>query len=80
MPLVLLHTDHIQRENTTSNDFLNFELLKHLREDFPNSKDWVTFSGEGQYNHHGLINWVDQLKEENMVPDIFITSKLALVF
>ena len=55
-------------------------MLKHLRKDFPNSKDWVTFSGEGEYNHHEFIDWVDQLKEENMMPDILITSKLALVF
>ena len=68
------------RENTNPQDFLNIELLKHLRKDFPNSKDWVKFSGEGEYNHHEFIDWVDQLKEENMMPDILITSKLALVF
>ena len=59
---------------------LNIELLKHLRKDFPQSKDWVTFNGEGEYNHDEFIDWVDQLKEENMMPDILITSKLALVF
>ena len=65
---------NFHREYTNPQDFLNMELSKRLRMAFPNCKDWVTFNGEGEYNHHEFIDWVDQLKEENMMPEILITS------
>ncbi|KAG0139138.1 hypothetical protein CROQUDRAFT_55133, partial [Cronartium quercuum f. sp. fusiforme G11] len=43
-------------------------------------KDWPTFTGEGEYNHHIFIDWVDQLIDDLMVPDKLITSKLGIVF
>ena len=42
----------------------------------PTPKYWPKFSGEGEYNHHKFINWIDTLKEDIKMPDSMITSKL----
>lgn len=70
-----------KRDNPTPSDALSIELLRNLSKDFPHYKDWFTFDGAGEKNHHHheFTDWVDQLKEENMMTNILITSKLSLV-
>ena len=54
-------------------------MLKQLRKDFTNVKDWPRFNGEGEYNHYDFIDWVAQTIEEQGMPDKLVTSKLSIV-
>ena len=66
-------------EATTSRDNLTADEQRHLRKDFPATKDWPTFRGEGEYNHQDFIDWVDQTVLAFKMPDILVTSKLSIV-
>ena len=56
------------------------DMYKMLKSDVPSAKEWPRFSAEGEYNHLEFIEWVDNLKEDMRLPDVFITSKLGIVF
>ncbi|KAG0139085.1 hypothetical protein CROQUDRAFT_55231, partial [Cronartium quercuum f. sp. fusiforme G11] len=68
------------REIQATEELVQASLLKQLKKDFPSAKDWPKFSGEGEYNHHIFIDWVDQVMDDLMIPDKLITSKLGIVF
>ncbi|MBW0543177.1 hypothetical protein O181_082892 [Austropuccinia psidii MF-1] len=51
-----------------------------LIEEAPQSKEWPTFTGEGEYDHVSFIRTIDMLKEDDAIPDELITSRLHLLF
>ena len=63
------------RRHTFREDPVDAAMLKQLRKDFTNVKDWPRFSGEGEYNHYDFIDWVDQTTEEQGIPEQTIHSE-----
>ncbi|MBW0555555.1 hypothetical protein O181_095270 [Austropuccinia psidii MF-1] len=53
-----------------------------LMKEAPQSKEWPTFTGEGEYDHISLIKTIDMLQEDCAIPDelILITSRLHSLF
>ncbi|MBW0467625.1 hypothetical protein O181_007340 [Austropuccinia psidii MF-1] len=43
-------------------------------------EEWLTFSGEGAYNHIEFIRTIDMLKENSHIPDELIVGKLNSLF
>ncbi|MBW0486140.1 hypothetical protein O181_025855 [Austropuccinia psidii MF-1] len=41
----------------------------------PKLKEWAHFSGEGEYDHMGLIRGIDMIKEDFELPDRLVTER-----
>ena len=52
---------------------------KLFMKDLPPTSSWMTFSGEGEYDHMEFIDWVDRLKTDFHMKDALVTSKLNIV-
>ena len=50
----------VRHESTFARDQPTMDEQRQLRKDFPATKDWPKFNGEGEYNHHDFVDWVDQ--------------------
>ncbi|MBW0498127.1 hypothetical protein O181_037842 [Austropuccinia psidii MF-1] len=48
--------------------------------DIPLLKEWLTFSGEGEYNHMQLMRTIDMFKEDFNIPDEYISARLHSLF
>ncbi|MBW0545132.1 hypothetical protein O181_084847 [Austropuccinia psidii MF-1] len=48
--------------------------------DVPKLEEWLTFSGEGEYNHIEFIRTIDMLQEELHIPDEIIVGELHCLF
>ena len=62
---------------TSDNDYF---MDKLFMQDLPPTSSWMTFSGEGEYDHIEFIEWVDRLKADLHMKDALVTSKLNIVF
>ncbi|MBW0562440.1 hypothetical protein O181_102155, partial [Austropuccinia psidii MF-1] len=51
-----------------------------LMKEAPQSKEWPTFTGEGEYDHMSFIKTIDMLKEDYSIPDELITERLHSLF
>lgn len=67
-------------ETSPNPEGMESSLFRMIKFDFPQSKDWPKFSGEGEYDHMEFIDWEDQIKIDMHVPDTLIMSKLSIVF
>ncbi|MBW0573174.1 hypothetical protein O181_112889 [Austropuccinia psidii MF-1] len=57
-------------------DFSNQDNNKIFMKEAPQSKEWPTFTGEGEYGHMSFIKTIDMLQEDYAIPDELITSRL----
>ncbi|KAG0145687.1 hypothetical protein CROQUDRAFT_45436, partial [Cronartium quercuum f. sp. fusiforme G11] len=48
--------------------------------DYPTTKDWPQFKGEGEYNHLEFIKWVDLIIADLKMPEELVTAKLGLIY
>ncbi|MBW0539255.1 hypothetical protein O181_078970 [Austropuccinia psidii MF-1] len=46
----------------------------------PQSKEWPTFTGEGEYDHMSFFKTIDMLQEDYAIPDKLITAILHSLF
>ena len=53
---------------TSDNDY---SMDKLFMKDLPPTSSWMTFSGEGEYEHMEFIDWVDRLKTDFHMTDAF---------
>ncbi|MBW0591353.1 hypothetical protein O181_131068 [Austropuccinia psidii MF-1] len=51
-----------------------------LMREAPQLKEWLTFTGEGEYDHMSFIKTIDMLKEDYFIPDELITARLDSLF
>ncbi|MBW0562632.1 hypothetical protein O181_102347 [Austropuccinia psidii MF-1] len=51
-----------------------------LIKEAPQSKEWPTFTGEGEHDHMSFIKTIDMLQEDYAIPDELITARLHLLF
>ena len=62
---------------------ISIEIDKEIRQQMlasiPKTSEWPTFSGEGEYDHTGFIEWIDTLKTDIDLHDRIIVSRLNLV-
>lgn len=65
--------------HNTAEDTGQIALLKQIRRDYTSSKDWPRLSGEGEYNHNGLTEWVDPTSQEQGFCYKLVTAKCILV-
>ncbi|MBW0572001.1 hypothetical protein O181_111716 [Austropuccinia psidii MF-1] len=52
------------------------ELLKEVSK----LKEWLHFSGEGEYDHMEFIRGIEMIKEDFELPDRFVTSRFNTLF
>ena len=52
---------------------------KPFMKDLPPTSSWMTFSGEGEYDHVEFSDWVDRLQTDFHMKDALVTSKLNIV-
>ena len=57
----------------------DYYMDKLFMKDLPPTSSWMTFSGEGEYDHMEFIDWVDRLKTDFHMKDALVTSKLNIV-
>ncbi|MBW0578364.1 hypothetical protein O181_118079 [Austropuccinia psidii MF-1] len=46
----------------------------------PQSREWPTFTGEGEYYHMSFIKTIDMLQEDYAIPEKLITPRLHSIF
>ncbi|MBW0461624.1 hypothetical protein O181_001339 [Austropuccinia psidii MF-1] len=51
-----------------------------LMKEAPQSTEWPTFTGEGEYGHMSFIKTIEMLQEDYFIPDELFTARLHLVF
>ncbi|MBW0509262.1 hypothetical protein O181_048977 [Austropuccinia psidii MF-1] len=72
-PKVLdLENSHLKNEFSTS--FNNLEPLigQALSKEVQKLKEWLHFTGEGEYEHMEFIRGIDMIKEDFKLPDILV--------
>ncbi|MBW0586047.1 hypothetical protein O181_125762 [Austropuccinia psidii MF-1] len=74
----------IKPKEELTNPFITY--LSHqgnnqvLRKEAPQSKEWPTFTREGEYDHMSFIETIDMLQEDYAIPDELITARLHSLF
>ncbi|MBW0515817.1 hypothetical protein O181_055532 [Austropuccinia psidii MF-1] len=66
--------------NKSMTDLSHQDNNKVLIKEAPQSKEWPTFTGEGQYYHISFIKTIDMLQEDYDIPDELITATLPSLF
>ncbi|MBW0593562.1 hypothetical protein O181_133277 [Austropuccinia psidii MF-1] len=61
-------------------DLSNQDNNQVLIKEAPQSKEWPTFTGEGEYDHMSFIKTIDMLQEEHAIPEELITSRFHPLF
>ncbi|MBW0554116.1 hypothetical protein O181_093831 [Austropuccinia psidii MF-1] len=51
-----------------------------LRKEAPQSKEWPTFTGEGEYDHMSFIKTIEMLQEDYAITEELITARLHSPF
>ncbi|MBW0536580.1 hypothetical protein O181_076295 [Austropuccinia psidii MF-1] len=51
-----------------------------LMKEAPQSKEWPTFTGEGEYDHMSFIKTINMLQKDYAIPDELITARLPSLF
>ncbi|MBW0573577.1 hypothetical protein O181_113292 [Austropuccinia psidii MF-1] len=66
--------------NTFIKDLSHQENNQVLIKEEPQSKEWPTLTGEGEYSHMSFIQTIDMLQEDYAIPEEFITARLHSIF
>ncbi|MBW0536472.1 hypothetical protein O181_076187 [Austropuccinia psidii MF-1] len=69
-----------ESKNPLITDLSHQENNQVLMKEAPQSKEWPTITGEGEYDHMSFMKTIDMLKEDYAIPDEFITSRLDSLF
>ncbi|MBW0562783.1 hypothetical protein O181_102498 [Austropuccinia psidii MF-1] len=66
--------------NTFITDLCHQDNSQVLMKEAPQLKEWLTFIGEGEYDHMSFIKTIDMLQEDYAIPDELITARLHSLF
>ncbi|MBW0526670.1 hypothetical protein O181_066385 [Austropuccinia psidii MF-1] len=66
--------------NTFITDLIHKDKNQVLTKEAPQMKEWLTFRGEGKYDHTSFIKKIRILQEDYSIPDDLITARSNSLF
>ncbi|MBW0516049.1 hypothetical protein O181_055764, partial [Austropuccinia psidii MF-1] len=78
----VLDVENSQLKAEFSTSFHNLEpsMGQALLKEVPKLKEWMHFSGEGEYDHMGFISGIEMIKEYFELPDKFVKVRFNTLF
>ncbi|MBW0572357.1 hypothetical protein O181_112072, partial [Austropuccinia psidii MF-1] len=78
----VLDPDNSQLKNELSTSFYNLKpsMGPALLKEVPKLKEWLHFSGEGEYDHMEFISGIDIIKEDSELPDRLVKARFNTLF